>query len=378
MNYCPVCKSKADGKVCSNCGAVLELDQTYQLNPYDKQKTSRINREDIAEKPQKNYFDFKKTGGKAPNKREVPQKALYILLCLIFVIIVGLIIAINNVSSDIKIKEEQNKKAASTQSLMLKGEKYLKSGNYEDAEKIYKELMETSDNKEAQTLYKILYNYNMALRKLDDYNFESASRFFDKIPKEYEDYAIAEDIQYLSDEIARFESNYEIFESVEKFFNEDNISGAKAAIEILDEDALSKESIERLKEIKEKIEKKEKTTIVLSEHDAEDLLRLYCDAMVKAINENNFDLVLPYIYKDSKMYADQKSLVEKCVSQGIKEEFNSFELVSLNKTLDTVWQAEVKESETVISANGEREVKNFKWTYTIEYIDSEFYLTNIK
>ena len=100
--------------------------------------------------------------------------------------------------------------------------------------------------------------------------------------------------------------------------------------------------------------------------------------MVKAINENNFDLVVPYIYKDSKMYADQKKLVEKCVSQGIKEEFNSFELVSLTKSLDTVWQAEVKESETVIKANGDREVKNFKWTYTIEYIDSEFYLTNIK
>ncbi len=378
MNYCPVCKSKADGKVCSNCGALLELEENYQLNPYDKQKTSRINIEAISATTKRKQYASKKSGGKAPNKREVPQKVLYALLCLICVIIVGLIIAINNVSSDIKTKEEQDKKTASTQSLMLKGEKHLKSGNYEDAEKIYKELMETSENKEAETLYKILYNYNMALRKLDDYNFESASRFFDKIPKEFEDYSIADDVVYLSDEIARFESSYEIFESVENFFNQDNISGAKAAMEILDEDALSKETRERLKEIKEKIEKKEKTTIVLSEHDAEDLLRLYCDAMVKAINENNFDLVVPYIYKDSKMYAQQKSLVEKCVSEGIKEEFNSFELLSLTKTLDTVWQAEVKESETVISANGEREVKNFKWTYTIEYIDSEFYLTNIK
>ena len=378
MNYCPVCKSKADGKVCSNCGALLELDENYQLNPYDKQKTSRINIEAVSATTKRKHYASKESGGKAPNKRQVPQKVLYAMLCFIFVIIVGLIIAINNVSSDIKIKEEQDKKTASTQSLMLKGEKHLKSGNYEDAEKIYKELMETSENKEAQILYKILYNYNMALRKLDDYNFESASRFFDKIPKEYEKYSIADDVVYLSDEIARFESSYEIFESVENFFNQDNISGAKAAIEILDEDALSKETRERLKEIKEKIEKKEKTTIVLSEHDAEDLLRLYCDAMVKAINENNFDLVVPYIYKDSKMYAQQKSLVEKCVSEGIKEEFNSFELLSLTKTLDTVWQAEVKESETVISANGEREVKNFKWTYTIEYIDSEFYLTNIK
>lgn len=378
MNYCPICKSKADGKVCSNCGAVLELDESYQLNPYDKQKTSRINRDAVTPAPKREQSSHKKPAGKVPDKRNVPQKVIYAALCVIFIIIVGLIIAINNVSSDIEKQKELDIKTAATESLMAKGEKHLKSGNYEDAEKTYKEIMETSDNKEAQTLYKILYNYNMALRKLDDYNFESAERFFEKIPKEYEDYEIADDVVYLSDEIARFRSAYEIFESVENFFNDDNISGAKAAIEILDEDALSKENKERLKEIKEKIEKKEKTAITLSEHDAEDLLRLYCDAMVKAINENNFDLVVPYIYKDSKMYADQKKLVEKCVSQGIKEEFNSFELVSLTKSLDTVWQAEVKESETVISANGEREVKNFKWTYTIEYIDSEFYLTNIK
>ena len=222
MNYCPVCKSKADGKVCSNCGALLELDENYQLNPYDKQKTSRINIEAVSATTKRKQYSSKKSGGKASNKRQVPQKVLYAMLCLICVIIVGLIIAINNVSSDIKIKEEQDKKTASTQSLMLKGEKHLKSGNYEDAEKIYKELMETSENKEAQILYKILYNYNMALRKLDDYNFESASRFFDRIPKEYEKYSIADDVVYLSDEIARFESSYEIFESVENFFNQDS------------------------------------------------------------------------------------------------------------------------------------------------------------
>ena len=46
MKYCPICKNKAEGRVCSNCGAILELEEHYQLNPYDKkdkaEKTGKI------------------------------------------------------------------------------------------------------------------------------------------------------------------------------------------------------------------------------------------------------------------------------------------------------------------------------------------------
>ena len=374
MQYCPICKNKAEGRVCSNCGAILELEEHYQLNPYDKkdeaEKTGKI--PDVYSTRSKVQPQSKKksnTGGRKP---------LIIALCAVIALIVILVITIISVSSDIKEKNEIAKKEASVEEIRLKGEKYMNSGNYEDAEEIYKKLMDTSDDEEASTIYKILYNYNMAIRKLDDYNVESAARFFDKIPQEYEKYSIADDVGYLSDEISRFQTALEIFESIENFISDDNFSAAKEAIEILDEDALSKEHKERLKEIKEDIAKKEKEEIVLSEHDAEDLLRLYCDAMIKAINENNFDIVKPYIFEGTKMYADQKSLVEKCAKEGIKEKLNSFELLSLTKKLDTVWEAKVAESETISYANGESITKDFKWTYTIEYIDSSFYLTDIK
>lgn len=375
MQYCPICKNKADGRVCSNCGAILELQEHYQLNPYDKKDES----EKTVEFP--DVYNTRKTQQTLPQRNKSDnsgRKPLVIALCVVISLIIILVITILSVSSDIKEKNEIAKKEASVEEIRLKGEKYMKSGNYEDAEEIYKNLMDTSDDEEFAAIYKILYNYNMAIRKLDDYNVESATRFFNKIPREYENYSIADDVGYLSDEIARFQTALEIFESIESFISDDNFSAAKEALEILDEDALSKEHKERLKEIKEDIAKNEKEEIVLSEHDAEDLLRLYCDAMIKAINENNFDIAKPYIFEGSKMYADQKSLVDKCANEGIKEKLNFFELVSLTKKLDTVWEAQVKQSETISYANGENEAKDYRWTYTIEYIDSSFYLTEIK
>ena len=371
MKYCPVCKRKAEGRVCSFCGAVLELEEHYSLNPYEKKEETARLPQNLAEQ---------KASAQPKKKKETPneKKPLIIALCVVLVIIAVLVGVIISVSSDIREEKEIARTKGTIEEMNSKGEKYMKSGNYEEAEEIYKELMETTDDDEAEIIYKILYNYNMAIRKLDDYNVESATRFFEKIPKEYEDYPIDDDVEYLSDEIARFQTAFEIFESIENFISDDNYSAAKEAIEILDEEALSKENKERLNEIKKEIEKREKEEIVLSEHDAEDLLRGYCDAMIKAINENNFDAVAPYIFKNTEMYAQQKSLVEKCNAEGIKEKLSSFKLESLTKKLDTVWEAKVKESEIITYANGESKEKSFSWTYTIEYIESEFYLTGIK
>ena len=47
MKYCPVCKRKAEGRVCSFCGAVLELGENYSLNPYEKKEETVLTIKDI-------------------------------------------------------------------------------------------------------------------------------------------------------------------------------------------------------------------------------------------------------------------------------------------------------------------------------------------
>ena len=373
--YCPVCKRKTEGKVCEFCGAVLELDENYMLNPYEKTTENPPENTTPSHYNTRNGIKITDTKKKAPQKR----KPLVFGLGLMLFVIIALVAAIIIVSiSGNKADNEEAKKASTSEDLSLKGEKYMDIGDYEAAEEAYRELMEISYDEETILVYKILYNYNRAVQKLDEYDFHSASKFFEKIPLEYTEYAIYDDVETLSDEIARFQTAYEIFESIENFMANKNFAAAKETIGILDEDSLSKENKESLKEIKKEIAEHEKNEIILSQHDAEDLLLGYCDSFVKAINQQNFDIVAPFIHKESEMFSKQKKLIESYIANKITQSFDSFKLVSLTKSSETTWQARVSESETISYANGTSESKSFSWIYTIEYIDSSFYLTAIR
>lgn len=381
--YCPKCGNKAEGKQCIYCGAVLEIDENFELNPYD---TSKNDMEDtlsnftIPEDYYKEETDDTVSNPKGIQKEDNDSKKS--LIILISVISVAIILAIALIVVKTTGGEKETDSAAvevsAIESLKEKGQKYMDTGDYESAEKIYKELMETDDDKEIATIYKILYNFNRAVLELDDYDYKAASKFFEKIPEEYTEYAIYDDVDMLGDEISRFQAAYEIFESIENFIAEGNYSAAREAIGILDEDALSKENKEALMAFEKEISENEKKDVILSQHDAEDLIMGYCDAFVKSVNQKDFDIVAPYIYENSTMYTEQKALTESYIKENILESFDSFKLVTLTKSSDTSWQARGSENKTIIYPDGEKTSKTYNRIYTIEYIDSSFYLTGVK
>lgn len=381
---CPKCGNKSEGKRCLYCGAILEIDDNFELNPYDMPQSENedtlisFDTEEILSKEEmpSDVTSFVQAASKEKPK---DKKAAYALISVIAVIVILLIALILVKTSG---KEKQANSAAievsMAETLKEKGERYMDIGDYESAEKVYKELVETDDDKEFSLIYKILYNYNRAVLELDDYNYKAASKFFEKIPPEYTEYAIYDDVDMLGDEISRFQAAYEIFESIETFIAEKNYSAAKEAIAILDEDALSKEDKEALMAFEKEISESEENEIVLYEHDAEDLIMGYCDSFVKAVNQKDFDIASPYIHKESAMYNEQKSLAESYIKENIQESFDSIKLVTLTKSSDTSWQARVSENKTIIYPDGEKTSKTYNRIYTIEYIDSSFYLTGVK
>ncbi len=381
--YCPKCGNKAEGKQCTYCGAILEIDENFELNPYG---TSGNNMEDTLSNfsiPEDYYREEASedavSAPKGVQKENNNKKSLIILISVISVaIILAIALIVVKTTGDEKEADSAAIEVSAVESLKEKGQKYMDTGDYESAEKIYKELMETDDDKEISTIYKILYNFNRAVLELDDYDYKSASKFFEKIPEEYTEYAIYDDVDMLGDEISRFQAAYEIFESIETFIAEGNYSAAREAIGILDEDALSKENKEALMAFEKEISENEKKEVVLYEHDAEDLIMGYCDSFVKAVNQKDFDIVAPYIYENSPMYNEQKALAESYIKDNILESFDSFKLVNLTKSSDTSWQARVSENKTINYPDGEKTSKTYNRIYTIEYIDSSFYLTGVK
>lgn len=390
---CPKCGTPARGKWCENCGTRLEIDENYNLNPYETTTDTPPIKETYPKNSNDNY-----RGGNIPRDRspydgneqytedEYENKgkntALIVALCVGCVAVVAFIVTAiiffswgsdKDVAVDSAAVEDQQ-----IQELTKKGEKYMNIGDYESAEGIYRQIIDMTDDEEAIIVYKILFNYNRAAESIDEQDFEEALKYFNKIPDEYVDYIIFDDIEVLSEEISRYETAYEIFESIEKFMAAKDYDAAKEAIDIIDESALSKEAKEALSQFKKEIEENEKPEIVLSEHDAENLLMGCCEALEEAVNTKNFDKAAAYMYKGSDIYKEQKGLVEHYISQNIRKSFDSFKLISLTKQSDTSWQARVVESETLIYEGDVSESKTYNWTYTIEYIDSSFYLTKVK
>jgi len=304
-------------------------------------------------------------------------------LFLLAVVYVSIILS-GNAQKGNKANEEITQ-TVNTDILYEKGIEYMDAGDYYTAQDIFKELLDTSENEKASTIYKILYNYNCAVEKFDQCDYDSAYKFLEKIPAKYTNYSICDDVESLENDISEGLAAYEIFYSIEKFVSQEDYRDAKDAVGIIDISLLSNDDEDKLneyislinKKIKE-LEEKEESKSSLSQAQAETLIMEYCDAFVKAINNKDFEIVAPYMHYSSEIYSQQKKLIQSYITDGITEKFDYLELISLQKVSDNKWTALVKEGETIYYKSGKTEVMNYKWTYTIEYIDSDFYLTKIR
>ena len=254
---------------------------------------------------------------------------------------------------------------------------------------------------------------------LNDGNYENAEKFYDKIPPEYVDYDISRDVENLKDNIQTAKKSSQQLERIREYIDDEDLVSARELMDTINDtylspseknelqnlsdmlDELEKQKIEeqkaeeerkkaeeeaRKKAEEEELRRKKEEEMAnmpsgyghLSDADAQSIIYNYAYQLTRAINSNDFNLVAPYIYSSSPLYTQQINLINSCVSQGITEQFNGVTLNSLTKINDTKWEAKVTESETVYYADGSQKPKTFQWTYTIEYISGQFYLTGLR
>jgi len=314
-----------------------------------------------------------------------------LLAILIPIIIVGLTFAglvfggVIDLSKDEKINDEDDTVAyeqKETDKVFKSGMNHMKVGDYEEAEKVFMELIEEEpDNEEYVMLCQIVRNYNRSMEKIRAKDYEQARSYFDKIPEDYVDYAICDDVELLDSKIEKFEVAHEIFGKVEELMDSSCYEDAKKTIDLIDisylrpqERAALEEYGERIEEYEEKEEESKKYELTSAK--AEEIIERFCIAYVDSVNSGDFSIVSPYI--KGNLYTLQKGMVSSLYSQGVEEQFDFLSVVSVQKLSDTKWDVKVSEGETIFYADGETVSKTYNWTYTVELADGEYYLTVIR
>ena len=85
---------------------------------------------------------------------------------------------------------------------MEEGINNLNNGKYEEAEGDFNNVLELNkENKEAENLVNIIENYFEAKKSFDNNDINSANTFVEKIPSNYTDYKIKDDVDKLKGEI---------------------------------------------------------------------------------------------------------------------------------------------------------------------------------
>ncbi len=412
---CQKCKREVPGRWCSHCGAAVETQNFFDTkNAAGEAFNSEIfNNHDTApitpvsygsvnseEKYRDDVFDPNaEDGSEYYNKdlnpgpysydddpRDSKAKIIAIIsvcavlaVVMVFVLVKAVFFKDSGSDGDEAPQKPVQGEQEDVKALFKTAEKYMTIGDYEAAEEAYLELTEITDDEEALLLYNIVYNYNRALKKFEASNFEDAKKHFDKIPVEYVDYEISDDVDDLGNDIDLGIGAYETFENIKGFMKDEDYDAAREEIEILDKKYLSKEDKEYLDEIKDELNKiEQEAKYDLTSHEAESFIMEYCDAMVDAINNNDFSLVSSYIDSKSELYETQRGLVAYCASEGITESFDSLRLKKFTKLNSKTWEAAVSETETIYYDDGTEETKTYSWTYTIKYIDSEYYVSGIR
>ncbi len=394
---CPNCKKESNGaKWCPECGLQLEIDDVYvstfekkengdtqKLRPISANDTPNniLHSKDSAEKEE----DYKKNG-------QVSDKSFKILLISIasvaILVVLTIILILSGVlgpkkSTDALPQNELVLEKEDGESLFKTGMEKLDIGDYEEAETVFEAVLETDyENDEAKLIYDIVYNYNRAMKKIQSKKFEEARELFDNIPINYIDYAIKMDVEKLDDEISEFETAYESFAEVQRCMEDADYKEALKAIEIIDKSYLTDADSVTLEEYSAEINQylkdmeNEEISDDMTKKKAEIIITEYCEDMVMAINSRDFSVVEKHI--SGQLYNDQKKLVQNCIDNLITESFDALVIKEVHPISDTKWKVDVAEGETLYYSDGSKESKTFDWTYTIEYIDSKYYLTKIE
>ncbi|HHW70394.1 MAG TPA: hypothetical protein GX392_03505 [Clostridiales bacterium] len=109
-----------------------------------------------------------------------------------------------------------------------------------------------------------------------------------------------------------------------------------------------------------------------------ELIDSYEHDMVSAINFNDFYLVDMYIQDDSPLYKSQKNLVESLNEKGFSEELLDYEIIDFDTVADDELDVEVYESHIIIDSDGNQEMVEHIWIYTVIIVDDRLLLYDLR
>ncbi|MGD6816338.1 TcaA NTF2-like domain-containing protein [Metabacillus sp. 113a] len=115
----------------------------------------------------------------------------------------------------------------------------------------------------------------------------------------------------------------------------------------------------------------------LEEEKVYNLVVNYGNEMIQAINNGDFYMVESYLLPDSNFYRSQRELVDDLYSQNIVENLYMFNIESVRKTDINRFEVETYE-EIGIEKEGKEEIKEFQWVYTVNYVNGEYLLSDIR
>lgn len=109
-----------------------------------------------------------------------------------------------------------------------------------------------------------------------------------------------------------------------------------------------------------------------------ELIDSYEHDMVSAINFNDFYLVDMYIQDGSPLYKSQKNLVESLNEKGFSEELLDYEIIDFDTVADDELDVEVYESHIIIDSDGNQEMVEHIWIYTVIIVDDRLLLYDLR
>lgn len=125
-----------------------------------------------------------------------------------------------------------------------------------------------------------------------------------------------------------------------------------------------------------RLEKEKRIDEVYSQKDINELIEKYENAMVDAINNNDFSILEPYLIPNSNLYNMQKKLVERLSKRSIKEKLINVQ-VEDTKIVGNNYNVYVYEKFNIDYAGKVSKVKEFYYIYEVKNNNGRLGLSDI-
>ncbi|GAB3056279.1 zinc ribbon domain-containing protein [Virgibacillus ainsalahensis] len=106
----------------------------------------------------------------------------------------------------------------------------------------------------------------------------------------------------------------------------------------------------------------------------------YIENLVEAINQNDYNIVRPFIKDGSALQAMQAELVDHLNDSGMSQELLDAEVTDIEETGEGQWIVTTNEKVKLIYQSGKEETEEYEWKYTAEISSdgSEIVLSNME